>query len=31
MPNVGTLDEDFAKNLEDIIAERKPVDTSVWE
>jgi antitoxin (DNA-binding transcriptional repressor) of toxin-antitoxin stability system len=24
-------DEDFAKDLEEIIAERRPLDTSVWE
>ena len=29
--STATLDEDFAKDLEDVIAERKPVDTSVWE
>jgi antitoxin (DNA-binding transcriptional repressor) of toxin-antitoxin stability system len=27
----ATLDEDFANDLEDIIAERKPLDTSAWD
>lgn len=27
----ATLDENFAKDLEAIIAERKPLDTSVWD
>jgi antitoxin (DNA-binding transcriptional repressor) of toxin-antitoxin stability system len=27
----ATLDEDFAQNLEDLIAERKPLDASVWD
>jgi len=27
----ATLDEDFAKDLEEIIAERKPLDTSAWD
>jgi antitoxin (DNA-binding transcriptional repressor) of toxin-antitoxin stability system len=27
----ATLDEDFAKDLEEIIASRQPLDTSVWE
>jgi antitoxin (DNA-binding transcriptional repressor) of toxin-antitoxin stability system len=26
-----TLDDDFAGDLEQIIAERKPLDTSAWE
>ena len=26
----ATLDEDFAKDLEEIITERKPLDTSAW-
>jgi antitoxin (DNA-binding transcriptional repressor) of toxin-antitoxin stability system len=27
----ATLDEDFAKDLEAIIADRKPLDTSAWD
>jgi antitoxin (DNA-binding transcriptional repressor) of toxin-antitoxin stability system len=27
----ATLDEDFAKDLEEIIASRQPLDPSVWE
>ena len=27
----ATLDEDFARDLEEIIASRQPLDTSVWE
>jgi antitoxin (DNA-binding transcriptional repressor) of toxin-antitoxin stability system len=27
----ATLDEDFAQDLEEIIAERKPLDASVWD
>ena len=27
----ATLDEDFAKDLEEIIASRQPLDTSVWD
>jgi antitoxin (DNA-binding transcriptional repressor) of toxin-antitoxin stability system len=27
----ATLDEDFARDLEEIVAERKPLDTSAWE
>ena len=27
----ATLDEDFAKDLEEIIAERKALDTSAWD
>lgn len=27
----AVLDEDFADDLEKIIAERKPLDTSVWD
>ncbi len=27
----ATLDEDFAKDLEEIIASRKPLDTSAWD
>jgi antitoxin (DNA-binding transcriptional repressor) of toxin-antitoxin stability system len=27
----ATLDEDFAAGLEEIIASRKPLDTSAWE
>jgi antitoxin (DNA-binding transcriptional repressor) of toxin-antitoxin stability system len=27
----ATLDEDFAKDLEETIANRQPLDTSVWE
>jgi len=27
----ATLDEDFAKDLEEIIAQRKPLDTSAWD
>jgi hypothetical protein len=27
----ATLDEDFAKDLEEIIAERRPLDTSAWD
>jgi antitoxin (DNA-binding transcriptional repressor) of toxin-antitoxin stability system len=27
----ATLDVDFAKDLEEIIADRKPLDTSPWE
>jgi hypothetical protein len=27
----ATLDEGYAKDLEEIIAERKPLDTSAWD
>jgi antitoxin (DNA-binding transcriptional repressor) of toxin-antitoxin stability system len=27
----ATLDENFAKDLEETIANRQPLDTSVWE
>jgi hypothetical protein len=27
----ATLDEDFAHDLEQIVAERKPLDTSAWD
>ena len=27
----ATLDEGFAKDLEEIIASRRPLDTSVWD
>lgn len=27
----ASLDESFARDLEQIIAERKPLDTSAWE
>ena len=27
----ATLDDDFAGDLEQIIAERKPLDTSAWD
>jgi antitoxin (DNA-binding transcriptional repressor) of toxin-antitoxin stability system len=27
----ATLDEDFAKDLEEIIAQRRPLDTSAWD
>lgn len=27
----ATLDEDFAKDLEEIVANRRPLDTSVWD
>jgi hypothetical protein len=27
----ATIDEDFAKDLEDIIANRQPIDTSAWD
>ena len=27
----ATLDEDFAKDLEEIVADRRPPDTSVWD
>jgi hypothetical protein len=27
----ATLDADFVHDIEEIIAERKPLDTSVWE
>jgi len=27
----ATLDEDFARDLEEIIADRQPLDTSPWE
>jgi len=27
----ATLDEDFAQDLKDIIANRKPLDTSKWD
>jgi len=27
----ATLDEDFAKDLDETIASRQPLDTSVWE
>ncbi len=27
----ATLDENFAEDLEEIIAERKPLDTSAWD
>ena len=26
-----TLDEDFAKDLEEIVASRRPLDPSVWD
>jgi antitoxin (DNA-binding transcriptional repressor) of toxin-antitoxin stability system len=27
----ATLDEEFAKDLEEIIAQRQPLDTSAWD
>jgi antitoxin (DNA-binding transcriptional repressor) of toxin-antitoxin stability system len=27
----ATLDEDFAKDLEEIVASRRPLDPSVWD
>jgi antitoxin (DNA-binding transcriptional repressor) of toxin-antitoxin stability system len=27
----ATLDEDFAKDLEEIVASRRPLDASVWD
>ena len=27
----ATLDEEYAKELEEVIAGRKPLDTSVWD
>jgi antitoxin (DNA-binding transcriptional repressor) of toxin-antitoxin stability system len=27
----ATLDEDFAKDLEEIVADRRPLDTSAWD
>jgi len=27
----ATLDEDFAKDLKEVIAGRRPLDTSVWD
>jgi hypothetical protein len=27
----ATLDEDFAKDIEEIVATRKPLDTPAWE
>lgn len=27
----STLDEDFARDLEEIIADRKPLDASAWD
>ena len=27
----ATLDEDFARDLEEIVASRRPLDTSVWD
>ena len=27
----ATLDEEFAKDLEEIIARRQPLDTSAWD
>ncbi len=27
----ATLDEDFASDLEEVIGERKPLDTSAWD
>jgi hypothetical protein len=27
----ATLDEDFAKDLKEVIAGRQPLDTSVWD
>jgi antitoxin (DNA-binding transcriptional repressor) of toxin-antitoxin stability system len=27
----ATLDEDFAKDLREVIAGREPIDTSVWD
>ena len=27
----ATLDEDFASDLEEIISDRKPLDTSAWD
>jgi antitoxin (DNA-binding transcriptional repressor) of toxin-antitoxin stability system len=27
----ATLDEDFAQDLEEIIAQRRPLDTSAWD
>ena len=27
----ATLDEDFAKDMEEVIAQRKPLDTSAWD
>jgi len=29
--STATLDEDFAKDLEEIIAQRQPLDTSAWD
>jgi hypothetical protein len=27
----ATLDEDFEKDLDEIVAHRRPLDTSVWD
>ena len=27
----GALDEDYARDLEEVIAHRQPLDTSAWE
>jgi antitoxin (DNA-binding transcriptional repressor) of toxin-antitoxin stability system len=27
----ATMDEDFAKDLDEIIASRQPIDTSAWD
>ena len=27
----ATLDEDFEKDLDEIVANRRPLDTSVWD
>jgi antitoxin (DNA-binding transcriptional repressor) of toxin-antitoxin stability system len=29
--SAATLDEDFVKDLDEIIASRQPLDTSAWE
>lgn len=29
--STATLDEDFVKDLEEIIAQRQPLDTSAWD
>jgi len=27
----ATMDEDFAKDLEEVLASRQPLDTSAWD
>jgi hypothetical protein len=31
MGSGATMDEDFAQDLEEIIAGRQPLDTSAWD